>query len=183
MSRRRPSAADPAAPNILDDIAVALVRRASGDLCRRCGFPWSDRDDIEQDLFLALHRAVPKFDPRRSSWRAFAAAVIDHRAASLARDRGAARRVPPALRLLGDPAQDQRRVGPPVDPAETVPLALDLERALTRLPPALRALADRLSDKPLTRAATSLGISRSAARLRRADIRRRFEDQGLWEDG
>jgi DNA-directed RNA polymerase specialized sigma24 family protein len=186
MSRRPkppPPAAIPAVPNIFDDVAVALVRRASKDLCRRRRFLWADREDIEQALFFALHRAVPKFDPAHTSWRSFAAAVIGRRAATLARDHRSPKRAPRAVSLTYlDPVRDWRRPGPSGDPAQAVPAGLDFQAVLASASADLRALVERLmAGERLTPAARAVGIARSTARGHLARLRERFEDHGLWE--
>jgi DNA-directed RNA polymerase specialized sigma24 family protein len=186
MIRRRPPSPAPAvavapAHAVLDAVVVALARRASAALSRRPGFVPADRDDIEQALFAAVHRSRRRFRPARGSWRAFAATVIARRAASLARDRRAPSRAGPGHAPLEDVTRDRRRPRPSADPADAVPLAIDVARVLAAGPPVLRAVAERvMGGETLTRAAKALGVARTTAR---DQLRRRFEDLRLWAEG
>jgi DNA-directed RNA polymerase specialized sigma24 family protein len=179
-SKRQP-AAHPSHPSLLDPVVVALVRRAANGLCRRRVFPWADRSDLEQDLFAHLLRARPRFRPARGSWRAFAAAVVARRAATLARDRRTRHRRLPTVGLTTDLDRDGRQRTTPADPADIVPLAVSVAAVLADAPPTLKTLAERLAHEPLSVAARALGIGRGAARGRLARLRRRFEDANLLE--
>jgi DNA-directed RNA polymerase specialized sigma24 family protein len=182
MARRpKPPPAVAADQPLQDPVIVALIRRAAAGLCRRPGFTPSDRTDIEQTLFAATHRARRRFRPARGTWLAFAATVIARRAASLARDRAAPRRAG-RMGPLRDLGRDGRRPMPSIDPAETVPLALDVEQVLAAAPPNLRALAERLmAGERVTAAARDLEVARSTVRGWVGQLRQRFEDLRLLE--
>lgn len=185
---RRPKPVLPAAVAatipLQDPVIMALVRRAAAAVCRRLGFTAADRDDVTQALFTTLHQSYRRYRPRRGAWRAYAATVIARRAATLARDRRSPRRAPGARSLSDrDVPRDRRRPAPSADPADTVPLALDVARVLADAPPGLRALAERLmAGERLTPAAKAEGIPRGTARGRLARLLRRFDDPGLWEE-
>jgi DNA-directed RNA polymerase specialized sigma24 family protein len=182
VARRRPKhppAALTSSPPLSDPVVVAIVRRAAAALCRRGVFPWSDRPDLEQELFLHLTKVRSRFRPARGPWRGFVAAVVARRAADLARDRRARKRQPVAMSLTIDPDRDPRRRTRSPDPAESAPLALTVAAILVDAPPTLRVLAERLMDEPFSEATRTLGISRGTARGRLAQLRRRFEDAGL----
>lgn len=70
-----------------NDEQVQAALRAAGchaaRFARRCGLSRADREDLSQDILVAIITAHPQFDPARGSWTTFLAvlarrAVADH---------------------------------------------------------------------------------------------------------
>ena len=70
---------------LLDVRIAALIKRKAIELSRHKGFSRSDREDIEQDLRLHLHRMWTRYDPARSEPHTFATRIINNKAASMVR--------------------------------------------------------------------------------------------------
>ena len=179
--RRHPSPRPPGdrTADPLDPVVIKLLARAAARLSRQPGFTPADRADLEQALRERLLIRRRAFDPRRGSWRAFAATVIARQAESLRRDRHALKRDPRRESAARSDWGDDRRL-PRADPGPAdLDLAMDVAAAVAGLPPKLRELADRLAHEPLAAAARTLGIPRRTARDRLRRIRQRFERAGL----
>jgi DNA-directed RNA polymerase specialized sigma24 family protein len=75
------------APDLDYDLARAVartvVKRRAGDFA---GFPDWDRDDLEQEALLAVHRAWPKYSPDKSAASTFIYTVAVRRLLNLARE-------------------------------------------------------------------------------------------------
>lgn len=171
-----------------------LIKRKAKQLCRLSEFTTSDREDIAQDLTLALLKQAGKYDPSRASIDTFGDRVINNAVRMLLRHRRRKIRAEGFRTLslstvvfeadsgavtLGDVITDGdngRRLG-------TTPRDPDLERdvaeAMELLPPDLRILAEALTEDCPAHAAKKLGISRSTVYDRVKQIRKRFERAGF----
>jgi hypothetical protein len=175
----RPSPTVLPSPDVLDPVVVRLITAAAARLSRQPGFSRSDRADLEHALLERLLARRRFFNPRRGSWRAFAATVIDRQAESIRRDRFALRRDPRRESTAWSDWSDDRRL-PKANPGPAdQDLRTDVAAVVAGLPPKLRELAERLCHEPLAAAARSLGIPRRTARDRLRRIRLRFEEAGL----
>ncbi len=178
QSSSNPASTRPTA-NPLDPVVVKVVTRTAARLSRETGFDPADRPDLEQALMERLLARRRAFDPRRGSWRAFAATIIDRQAESIRRERFALKRDPRRESAAWSDWSDDRRL-PKADPGPADhDLRMDVATVVAGLPPKLRELADRLCHEPLAAAARSLGIPRRTARDRFRRIRVRFEGAGL----
>jgi RNA polymerase sigma factor (sigma-70 family) len=176
-TQHRPS--DHSATDPLDPVVVKLLTKAATQLSRQAPFSRADQPDLQQALLERLLARRKSFDPRRGTWRSFAATVIDRQADSLCRDRFALKRDPRRESDAWADWDDGRRLpGANPGPADH-DLRMDVAAVVAGLPPKLRELADRLCHEPLAAAARSLGIPRRTARDRFRRIRLRFEEAGL----
>jgi RNA polymerase sigma factor (sigma-70 family) len=129
----------------------------------------ADREDLEQEAFLAVWRALPQYDPLRASLRTFVERVVATRIASLMR----ARRRQPKL----EPLEDHQPVG--LDGIPFLEFKTDFQRVSTSLVERDRRLANFLVDHSPTEASRALGISRSTVYEAIRRIRVVFEDAGF----
>lgn len=173
------------------EYASRLIKYNARRLCRRPGFCLSDREDIEQDLWVHLLLRLPQFNPNRGSLKTFIARVIERRVISLIRHRQAERRAPDREECsLNDPVLDAD--GRVVDRHQTTPEAArdwqrrhDLEHDVASIRDRLRSAAARAVVDALGRGGTinsivsELGISRRTAERHVAELRRVFGDAGL----
>lgn len=167
----------------LDDFARGLIRRKARRLAGRASLSTSDRDDVEQELTLALMARWPSFRPEKGGRQAFVQLVTDHAARALLRHRRAKKRGPARVASLSRLARTE---GVPAEEAVTAPddagrrdLRLDLEALLARLPEGDRLLATWLLAETKTGLARRLGVPTSTLRSRLRRLRERFEAAGL----
>lgn len=146
---------------------AAQVRAAAA--VARATLPTADREDLEQEVLVAVWRALPLYNPLRASLRTFVERVVATRFASLMR----ARRRQPLLQ----PVQERHLVG--LDGIPAVELRTDVQRVTESLPETERRLAAVLVERTPTEASRVLGISRSTVYERIRHIRRAFEQAGF----
>src|SRR5687768_10267714 len=79
---------------VLTAFARSLIRIKANQLCRKPGFRACDRDDIAQDLTVAVLKKAHLYDPARGAATTFAARVIESTARQILRDRGRIKRAP-----------------------------------------------------------------------------------------
>lgn len=126
-----------------------------------------DRDDLRQDLSLALTIGFAKFDPNRGSVPVFGRRIIRNRLIHIARHHGAARRDRHRLRestLLDNvptPGADWQRIE----------LAIDVRHQIATLQPQLRRFAELLMSHDVCRAGRRMRWTRQQARSRCAQLR------------
>lgn len=159
-----------------------LWAEARARLCRialALGVPPDDVPDIVQDVLLAAHRTLPRFDPERGRFEGWLAAILVGRARN--HRRGVRRR----LRLLA--AFGRRSSGPaPRDPAhEATEARLTLARltaALTDVQREVVALYE-IGDLTADEVARSCGMTAAGVRSIARDARRRLAALAAEEDG
>lgn len=166
----------------LDEYTTTLIRLKARQLSSRYGFNKSDREDIQQELTLALLTRLDDFDPRRGRPATFVRMVVNRRAASLIRQRRTCsrdfRRNVHALDELRDD-QSGNLAEPAVDERRQRDLEIDLSEALLGLPHDLRSIAEDLRDATLAAVARQRGCSRETMRCRARKIRSRLAHCGL----
>jgi RNA polymerase sigma-70 factor (ECF subfamily) len=169
-----------------------IIRGRAQILARRGHFPACERNDLEQQLFLAVWSRIERFDPRRASLPTFVRRVADGEAAKILRARRAAKRdrrrgIPPfetkdgAAGMswetkLSEDAHDRRLDRRLSDRREASEQRMDVESVLERLGPADQQLCRRLMHETITEVAASQKTSRAAVYRRLARLRRRFGD-------
>jgi len=146
---------------VLEELGPGISRIAASHARNR-----SEREDLEQDISLALWQALPKFRSE-SSLRTFVYRVAHYCCYRILRRRG---------HLEGDECSD---VADPSPGAEALMCRVDdhalLERALARLPDGPRStLTLRLEGKSYTEIAEILGISERNVSVRLVRARRRI---------
>jgi DNA-directed RNA polymerase specialized sigma24 family protein len=192
-----PADAD-ARPSPLSPYARSLIRHKAVRLCRHPGFTPSDRDDVAQDLALAVLAKAPLYDPARgASPDTFADRVVDsaakmilrarrrqkraagYAAASLDRDATVVGRRPVPL-AEATAAGDDRRLGR-AEPGvgEPLPDARAAAAVLATLPPFPAAVAGRLGDASVLAISRELGVSRRQVYAAIGVVRDRFVAAGL----
>lgn len=183
----------------LDAYAVQLIKNKAWQLVGRYGFTKADREDIEQDLTVRLLRRLPLFNPARSSLHTFMDRVVERAAAHLIEYQEAPmrdyRRTVCSLneRIEDDDAEENERgdlvdqdtyraqIGEPVVPmADSVALAVDLERLVAEARPDLRDLWHRITaGQTIAAISRETGIPRGTLYERMKELRKLAERIGL----
>ena len=168
-----------------NEYAQTSIRVKARQLCRRADFDQSEREDIEQELWLHLLTQAKRFDPERSSLRTFIDRMVNSAAALLVRHREYESRAdgfhlqsldafvpaeggqPKSLRSSLTPEDGARRTftSPPQSDLDVIENHEALYAALATMPEPLRALCRRLMEGASpTALARELGISRRRVR-------------------
>ena len=180
----------------LNSYAAWLIRKKARSLIGKYGFTNSDKEDIEQELWLHLLRRQDCYDPARSRVTTFIARVVENRIRTLIEHQRAGKRscdtpvdslddrVSPDIEMDRHEVVDQetylRATGQISQPlAELRELALDVDRAISSLPPDLRDIALLLMQYTITEVSRRTGIPRTTINDKRDQIRRAFEKHGL----
>ncbi len=158
------------------DYASWLIQHKADQLVGRYGFTESDREDIEQELTLALLERWPQYDPARSKPCTFVAKIVDHKVADLVKRQRQERRFRESIDL-----SHADRLTETTCPSheEEVDLRLDVETVLASLPPNYRELCERLKHESLLAASEHMGVPESTLRFWLTKIRQAFEDAGF----
>ncbi len=137
-------------------------------------FPLADREDIEQEALTACWRALPRFDPSRSSLCTFVERVIANKIASLGRTRRTVKRTA-VLRPLEEASccLDKR------DSFLALDLCIDVHRVLKTLSPEDHNVALLLMRFSPSEACQIVGIPRSTFYGLVLRLRARFTSAGL----
>jgi len=169
---------------VLTEYAKMSIRVKARQLTRRSEFNRSDREDLEQELWLALLSQADQYDPQRASLHTFIDRVVGAAAKMLLRDRRRQKRVPgqatvsldrtlvhrtgqpkrPLRQLLLD-ADLSRRTGA-VRPDETARCedAKAVARALDAMPEDMRDVCHRVMVGSISATARQMAISRHQVR-------------------
>jgi RNA polymerase sigma factor (sigma-70 family) len=180
--------------------AAKMIRQKAKQLVGHFGLMKSDREDIEQELKLALLERFDRFNPNTANWEAFTTMIVDHRIASLIDERWAEKRefchnvvslatqVPDTdgeqvelAQQIGGKHQERVTGVSLSDPIAEVELAHDLDVVCAKLPPDLRELVERLKYEPVAQIARDMGVSRRTLRDRVSKLRAHFEADDLQE--
>jgi RNA polymerase sigma factor (sigma-70 family) len=128
-----------------------------------------DRDDLRQEVLIAVWLALPRFDPARAGLTTFAEMVTATTIGSLCRRTHAAKRVKPADYQPADALNLSLRVE----------LAIDLRRMLRNLGQRDRRVAQLLVDNGPAQIARQLKISRAAVYRSLGRIRAVLREAGI----
>lgn len=140
-----------------------------------------DRQDLSQDLFMTLVKAIPAFNIRRATWKTFVSRILNRRYCRIRRQMQKAEDagIPPMVALgnLGDSLIDPAKGGG--DPAATADPRLEVEAIFAKLPMDLRKVARTLMHHSLRETAKLLGTSKSGVECAVARIRSCLRDVDL----
>jgi hypothetical protein len=163
---------------VLDDDVRTQIQRRANRLVGRCGFVWSDRDEIEQHLALEILQRARAFDPRRATWRGFVTLVLKRAVSNILRGRRAQKRDYRRNSLLNttDPRLARHLV---TNGSDDTDLALDVAACEARLPTELRAISQSLRTQSISEAARSAGLPRSTFCDQVGKVRQIYESAGL----
>ena len=182
----------------LGGYAEWLIKQKSAQLVQHEGFTEADREDIEQDLAVAILLQRSKFDPERSKFETFVARVIDSAIAKMIKARKVAKRgYRRCSRSLNEPVPNGRggfvELGQVLDQdarlgrngsrseQELCDLRMDVAQALDALSPRLRRVCELLKEKTPRELAKEDGIPLSTTYDAIREIRAHFERLGLAE--
>lgn len=162
-----------------DSFASQFIRQKARQLVRHPGFSKSEREDIEQELRIELVLKFPGFDPRRACETTFIARVVENKANSLIRVRGAKKRdfrrdAASLNETVSDGNGGQAETSQTIDSSavrahrgqakrsdeELVQLRLDIAEVLASVPEDLVPTAERLMEMSEYAASRALGQSR-----------------------
>lgn len=183
---------------LTDGFAAKLIRRKSKELVGKAGFTRSDRDDIEQDLRIALFERFEQFDPEVAHWNVFATTIIERQVATMLRQRSAEKReYCRGVTSLSTPVEDAdgaltelarqigeehlaRLTGLAVRSHEdAVDLRHDLEVILSKLPDDLREICERLKSESIADIVRDRNVPRTNVYRLLEWLREFFEAEGF----
>lgn len=160
--------------HIIDDFACARVRFNARRIARWLSLNQTAREDLAQNIFLALCKAAPSFDPTVASSRTFVSRVI-HQAAlhefrTMKRATACAVRNP---RLLTDCTEESFELiaCPTSFGYARYELRADVSLRIRALPSRTALVARHLMHSTQAQAARALGISRQAVHAHVAALR------------
>ncbi len=157
----------------LTAIASATAAHFAQKLGQRRGLSQADREDLRQDILLALVRRAHGYADARGAWSTYVKLVAQHAVADLELAR---QRVPLEVDIH-DPALD---IADPHDLPQHVVLRLDLARTLAALPPHLVAVIALIAEHGSVAAAQHASAIPTCAFYRHiADIRMWLRAAGL----
>ena len=159
-----------------DPAIAALIRRKAATIARSMTDPSSDRDDLVQDLLVALLARRRQFDRPRGDPGAFVHTILSHAAADIQRSYRAAKRSPTLVPTEAAETCIDRRQAEFDDSRDLVE---DVQGAIARLPAELREAAELLIQKNVAGVARELKVTRDTVYARLRLIRKRFERAGL----
>lgn len=171
--------------------AGKLITFKARQLSRRSGFSRTDRDDLEQELWLDLVGRLPRYDPNKAALNTFIARIVERKVVSILRYRLAEMRSPTREEAsLNDSVLDcdgrvVERHQTTAEAASTWQRLHDLERDVADVRERLaskeaRAVVDALGrGGTINSIAGELGLSRRAVERHVAEARQAFEDAGL----
>jgi len=182
----------------ISEYARTLISVKANQLVGKYGFTPADREDIEQDLVVAILEAAASWDAGRGSRNTYDNRIVQRKIATIIRHRKRQRRdyrrdgvslneiatdEDGASVTVGDTlTEDADRRRPTSSPKpERIDLAADLREALGRLEPELRRLCALLATGTKAAAAEAIGVSKPTVFKRRDAIRERFSELGLEE--
>ena len=165
---------------VLEPRTAALVRRAEWRIANRCSLGSSDRDDLRQDLYVAVLRRARQFDASRGAASTFVALVVDHHARDVMAHRFAGRRNP---RRCASLSEDASAVAGTWESIDRVELRLDVEHALSALDPSTERVAQHFKRGNAADVARWLNLTRGQVRQQLLLLRRRFTELGLAPGG
>ncbi len=163
--------------------ATWYVKKKARELTGHFGFTSSDRDDLEQSLFVSLMERWPKFHADECTPQEFISWAIGRGVADLIRERQQRNAAEPTEGLpLEELFKDEDEQLPTgcvqADHVPSVELSLDVEHILSRLPSEIQDTARRLMEGNVCQVARQTGLSRRTIRDRARIIREAFEAAG-----
>ena len=155
-----------------------------GRILEKFGLDDSERDDLSQDLLMALVRGVRLYDGKRTRWKTFLSRILDRRYRHILRKllaphTGVATR-PVGFDDIADYYEETI-----VDPATTAEpfaaenLRMDVEAVISSLPDRLQIICRLLMIHPPAGAARLMGVSPATITRAVHRIRPYFERAGL----
>jgi RNA polymerase sigma-70 factor, ECF subfamily len=183
---------------LTDGFAAKLVRRKSWELVGKAGFTRSDREDIEQELKIAVWERFEQFDPDVKHWNMFVTTIVERQVATILEQRSAEKReychgvtslstrVQDAeggrtelARMIGE-EHLARLTGLVVhDDEADVSLKHDMEAILSKVPAELREVCERLKYESIADVVRELNIPRSKVYRLLEWLRELFEAEGF----
>lgn len=169
-----------------DRVAVALAAARHHARChaRRAGLTASDREDLQQEVLLALVIRAGRHQPALGAWSTYAALVARHALAD-----AAAMRRRQVVEVVSDPDADGLAEQAGDDPRDALIARLDLQRLWPALPPRLRrvlclvaregSLADACRESAMPPAAFYRAVADLRLWLSAAGLGPREKDRGV----
>ncbi|WP_458789209.1 sigma-70 RNA polymerase sigma factor region 4 domain-containing protein [Adonisia turfae] len=177
----------PAVTPWIDDYAMERVSYQVARLSRSLDLREHDEEDVRQELIAELCSAELRFDPSLASRKTFICRVLTRASAYIARSIRSRRqgygRPMVSLSALQAARAEQLHASQRDDPAQGVPLSIDLERGLGRLDADQRKLAEDLKTQTPREIAAEAGVHRSTVYRAIAGIREEMSGLGLGAAG
>lgn len=185
-------------PDVTDKFSTIFIRNTAAELIDEGAFDASEREDLIQELTLALVERTPKFDPDRAKWSTFVKTVVRRRAISLRRRQNAACRSDgrevasldawiddedgQVISLANYIREDQSLVYLAEDhrsDEERADLEFDVDAVASTLSPELQDLCRRLKRQSQAEIARDLAIPRTTLVRRIRKLREAFDAAGM----
>jgi len=172
---------DPAV--LIDEFVDERVTFTVGTIGEAYRLSHHDREDLSQNLYTALSKAAPRYDPAKAQQHTFACRVILRAAAHEARTiRNARRNRARSPLLLSDLQRNGRCIqirAPRWSEPSARDLAIDLRSGLSRLSRRQQFLAEALKTLRVSEIAAEKGQHRSTVHRDLAEMRRTLSASGL----
>ena len=181
----------------IQSFAHRIIRQKARQLVGKYGFSRSDREDLEQELWLDLIRRWKRAGDRINDPQAFVVTVVNRQVANLIEQRQTKKHSNEDLRSLDTLVPDEdgrlvpfaevipseqsqaRRQTSKLDEFEHCHLKLDMAEILDQLSPSLRELCLQLQKHSVADAAREMNVPRSSVRSAVRCIRDRFGRAGV----
>ena len=183
-SKRRAPTTDRISPaTLIDDYAMERVEYHVARLGKLLCLAEDRRDDLRQDLFVALCTAARRFDPAKSAARTFVSRVVSlaaaHHARCIRNERRNGARSPIRLSELQRDGRAFAPVGPRWCEPAALDLVIDLGDALSGLTREQQQLAAALKTISPREIAEERGVHRSTVYREIAVLRASLAERGL----
>jgi RNA polymerase sigma factor (sigma-70 family) len=151
----------PSQPERLNPLTERRIRYRADRLARIFRLSADDRDDLYQDLYLAVWEALPKHEPERGTLDAFTRGVMDIWYRQTAREiRRSRQRDPGFVPLPERDAEATAFIDPSARHVQATDIRLDLLPRLARLPRELAEVALLRGDLSVREIAAERGVHR-----------------------
>lgn len=181
---------------VLTEYAKNLIEFKARQLSQRWGFGQSDREELQQELWLAVVSQADRFDPDRASLDTYIDRVVNSAVAMILRSRDRKKRAggidavsldaaisddgkQPMASMISEDSHYRRLGTQRRDDIVDKELAEAISDARAKMPPEADDVCHRVMNGSVSSAASDLKTSRRQVRNSLATARQFFEESGL----
>lgn len=180
-----------------DPFTRRIAKRKARQLVGRYGYTESDRNDIEQSIYLRVLQGWSTYDPKESHHHRFITAVVERFVANIIRDRCAEKRYEGDVcslslmvkdadsesltisQIVSNNCLDARLGRRRRSEAELARLRIDMQAVIDDLPVAWKEVLELRKTLTITEIAARIDVPRTTIGSWMQKIRERFADAGL----